>query len=349
MMTAQTRPQESCPICGQLGDVFLHDLKDKLFGVPGKWASQRCRNGNCRSIWINPVIIEAELYKAYANYYTHSDVSAGKYASAAKPVGFRALYDRFVKQSYWALRYDYGVPDTLIWSKYLGLLVYLIPNKSFYMDTHIMFLPAVKNGRVLDVGCGNGERLELLKRLGWTVKGVDFDQNAVVAAMENGLDVDCGDLKSMNYPPDSFDAVIMSHVIEHVTHPRELLMECARLLKPGGRLVMLTPNAESFGLDYYGRCWRGLEPPRHLQIFSQPALEQIVKQVGLNIVTGKSMVGSHVLYASHAIKTGTPMNKGAAKLRMHNVLFVKWLTIVESLILWVRPNRGEILVVIATK
>ena len=77
----------------------------------------------------------------------------------------------------------------------------------------------------------------------------------------------------MNYPADSFDAVIMSHVIEHVPQPRELLAECARLLKLGGRLVMLTPNAESFGLDYYGRCWRGLEPPRHLQIFSQPALE----------------------------------------------------------------------------
>jgi SAM-dependent methyltransferase len=153
----------------------------------------------------------------------------------------------------------------------------------------------------------------------------------------------------MNYPADSFDAVIMSHVIEHVPHPRELLTECARVLKPGGRLVMLTPNAESFGLDYYGRCWRGLEPPRHLQIFSQLALEQIAKQAGLNVVGSKSLVAPQILYASQAIKTGILMNNNSAKLDMLGKASVKCLTMVESLVLWVRPNRGEILAVIATK
>jgi 2-polyprenyl-3-methyl-5-hydroxy-6-metoxy-1,4-benzoquinol methylase len=344
-----TRPQENCPICQQPGNILLRGLIDKLFGTPGKWALQRCCNGRCRSIWINPVIVEEELYKAYANYYTHSPVSAGSGASTAKPGGFRIIYDRLIKQNYWVWRYGYGRPDASRWSKFLGLLVYLMPNKSFYLDTHVMFLPAVRNGRLLDVGCGNGERLELLKQLGWSVKGIDLDRPAVEAAREKGLDTDCGDLKSMNYPADSFDAVIMSHVIEHVPHPRELLTECARVLKPGGRLVMLTPNAESFGLDYYGRCWRGLEPPRHLQIFSQPALEQIVKQAGLNVVKGKSLVGPQVLYASQAIKTGTPMNNGAAKLRMPSALFVKWLTLVESLVLRIKPNCGEILAVIATK
>jgi 2-polyprenyl-3-methyl-5-hydroxy-6-metoxy-1,4-benzoquinol methylase len=342
-----THPQENCPICGRSGILFLWNLKDKLFGAPGKWTLRRC--GGCRSIWINPAIVEEELHKAYANYYTHLGIAADADTDVVKRNVLRTMYDRFIRQNFWALRYGYGEPDVSMWSKFLGLLIYLVPYKSFYLDTHVMFLHAVKHGRILDVGCGNGERLELLKNLGWTVKGIDFDRQSVEKAKRRGLDVDCGDLKSMNYPADSFDAVIMSHVIEHVPQPRELLAECARLLKLGGRLVMLTPNAESFGLDYYGRCWRGLEPPRHLQIFSQPALEQIVKQAGLNVVKGKSFVGPQVLYASHVIKTGTPMNNGAAKLRIHSALFVKWLTLVESVVLRVKPNRGEILAVIATK
>jgi 2-polyprenyl-3-methyl-5-hydroxy-6-metoxy-1,4-benzoquinol methylase len=329
--------------------LFLRDLKDKLFGAPGEWALQRCRNDNCRSLWMNPVIVEAELHRAYTNYYTHSDKPVGPAARTTKPGGFRAMYDRLIKHNYWALRYGYGGPDMSMWSRLLGFLVYLVPNKSFYLDTHVMFLNAIRQGRVLDVGCGNGERLELLKQLGWNVKGLDLDRQAVNAARQKGLEADCGELKTMGYPADSFDAVIMSHVIEHVPHPGELLSECARVLKPGGRLVMLTPNAESFGLNYYGRCWRGLEPPRHLQIFSQPALEQIVKQAGLSVVKGKSLVGPQVLYASHVIKTGKPMNSDSARLRLRSSLFVKWLTLVESLLIRFRPNRGEILAVIATK
>lgn len=343
-----TRPQKNCPICGQPGVSFLGDLKDKLFGVSGKWTLQRC-NSSCHSLWMDPVIIEAELHKAYANYYTHSDTPAAGNVASAKSIGLRGVYERFIKQNYWALRYGYEPSDTPKWSKFLGLLIYLMPNKSFFLDTHVMFLRAVKQGRVLDVGCGNGERLDLLKQLGWAVKGTDLDQKAVEAARQKGLDADCGELAALAYPAESFDAVILSHVIEHVPHPVDLLAECARVLKPGGRVVMLTPNAESFGLDCYGRCWRGLEPPRHLQIFSQTALERIVGEAGLRVVKGKSLLGPQVLYASQAIKIGNPMINGSVRLGLRSKLYVKWLTLLESLLLRVRPNCGEILAVIATK
>jgi 2-polyprenyl-3-methyl-5-hydroxy-6-metoxy-1,4-benzoquinol methylase len=298
---------------------------------------------------MNPVIVEADLPKAYANYYTHQDAPGGANHGADDPGRLRALYHRLIKYNYWAWRYGYGGSRVSFWSKLFGSLVYLVPHKSFYLDTHVMFLRSVKGGRLLDVGCGSGERLALLKQLGWTVKGIDLDHQAVAAARQKGLDADCGELKSMPYPSESFDAVILSHVIEHVPHPVELLAECARLLKTGGRLVMLTPNAESFGLDFYGRCWRGLEPPRHLQIFSQPALEQTLKQAGLSVIRGQSLVGPQVLYASHLIKAGQPGENSAAKLRLGSRAFVKGLALVESMMLWLKPNRGEILAVIATK
>ena len=298
---------------------------------------------------MNPVIVESELHKAYANYYTHTAAATVAKDDVVAQGRLQTLYDRLVKRNYWALRYGYAEANTGIWSRPFGLLVYLVPHKSFYLDTHVMFLPAVKGGRVLDVGCGNGERLALLKTLGWNVKGIDPDREAVEKAKQMGLDADCADPKAMDYPNDSFDAVISSHVIEHSPQPLEMLAECARVLKPGGRLVVVTPNAESFGLEYYGRCWRGLEPPRHLQIFSRPALEQAIKQVGLNPIRSRTLLAPQILCASHALKTGIPMNNGATRLPWRGAWFTKCLALVESLLLCLKPNRGEIVAVIATK
>lgn len=73
---------------------------------------------------------------------------------------------------------------------------------------------------------------------------------------------------------------MMSHVIEHVPSPVELLAECRRILKKGGVLVALTPNADSATHKHYGQNWRGLETPRHLQIFTRNSLANIAGSAG---------------------------------------------------------------------
>jgi len=297
---------------------------------------------------MDPVILESDLHKAYVNYYTHGDVPAAAGNNGAKLPGPHVLYDWLIKRNYWTLRYGYPAVAPA-WSRWLGALVFFVPNKAFYLDTHVMFLRAVPGGRLLDVGCGNGERIELLRDLGWTVKGIDLDSRAVAAARGRGLDAEIGELAAMNFPSDSFDAVLMSHVIEHVPHPADLLAECARILKPGGRMVILTPNSESFGLDHYGRCWRGLEPPRHLQIFSRSALEQLARQAGLRLMRSRSLLAPQILRASQVIKAGAARHNGSARLRPAGSVRVKALTLIESLLLRWQSNRGEILALIATK
>ncbi len=79
--------------------------------------------------------------------------------------------------------------------------------------------------RVLDVGCGNGEFLKRAKGLGWEVYGLDFDPKAVTAAQASGIHATVGDLESARYPSEHFDAVTMSHVIEHLHDPVEALRE----------------------------------------------------------------------------------------------------------------------------
>jgi SAM-dependent methyltransferase len=122
-----------------------------------------------------------------------------------------------------------------------------------------------------------------MARDGWSVRGIDFDAAAAAVARGRGLDVMVGDLRDQALPAASFDAVVMAQVFEHVYDPPGLLAECARLLVPGGRFVSITPNADALGHRVYGRDWRGLEPPRHLAIYTARALRLACARAGLDV------------------------------------------------------------------
>jgi SAM-dependent methyltransferase len=143
-------------------------------------------------------------------------------------------------------------------------------------------LPRARHGmnRVLDVGCGNGKFLQFAVEAGWTATGVDSDPLAVKFAQSKGLDVRLADACALPFPSGSFDYITASHVLEHVHGPMALLHECRRILMPSGRLWLETPNVGSLGHAVFGRAWRGLEPPRHLAIYSRSALLSMLRDAG---------------------------------------------------------------------
>ena len=145
-----------------------------------------------------------------------------------------------------------------------------------------MFLPYLSGGRLLEVGSGAGYLLQELRQLGWEVEGVDVDQAALQNARMKGLNVSLGPLEDLHYPNDHFDAICMSHVIEHVHDPIRLLQECHRILKPGGQLSLITPNAQSFCHRLFGSSWFALEPPRHLYIFTRSTMQNLLKDSGFD-------------------------------------------------------------------
>jgi SAM-dependent methyltransferase len=104
------------------------------------------------------------------------------------------------------------------------------------------------------------------------------------------------------HPADSFDAVTLSHVIEHLHDPVESLAACLRLLKPGGQIWVATPNVEGLGHRRFGRDWFGLDPPRHLVIFTRRALDRALRSAGFESRSFlRTYRGQMIVAASEAI------------------------------------------------
>jgi 2-polyprenyl-3-methyl-5-hydroxy-6-metoxy-1,4-benzoquinol methylase len=141
-------------------------------------------------------------------------------------------------------------------------------------------------GRALDIGCGSGGYLAFLARLGWSCSGVEPGARSRTYAREVlGLDVEAGPLAACRYPSRHFDVVTMWHVLEHLSDPLGTLREIRRILKPDGRLLLRTPNVESLEARVFRGDWYGLDPPRHLFLYSPRTLRPLLERHGFHVAT----------------------------------------------------------------
>ena len=133
-------------------------------------------------------------------------------------------------------------------------------------------------GKILDIGCGRGLFLGVMRAHGWTVKGVEFDQEAAAnASVAHGIDVIETSRTGSELADGDFDVITMYHVLEHVSDPAETVRECARILKRGGLLVVAVPNILSLQASFGKRFWFHLDPPFHLHHFSEPGLTKLLE------------------------------------------------------------------------
>jgi len=124
-----------------------------------------------------------------------------------------------------------------------------------------------------------------MKDWGWDTQGVDIDPAAVENARSKGLKVDLGFLEEQNYPSSFFDAVVSLHSLEHIPDPIATVAECVRILRPGGKLVIVTPNSASFGHRLFSSCWSPLDPPRHLYVFNAKSMRKLMDKAQVTNVT----------------------------------------------------------------
>lgn len=325
--TAEIRaaPCPRCMLCGSDGVILYQGQRDRLFGAPGSWNFKRCLNSNCGLIWLDPMPLAEDLGKAYANYYTHS--SQGDTGR----VGLLKRIYRKMQSGYLAGKYGYKTDRGAFGAWILGKCLYLLPLRRRGLDGDVRFLNALPGGRVLDVGCGSGEWLLFMQKLGWQAEGIDFDEKAVKAARQKGFEVGCGAVEEQHYPDERFDAVALNHVIEHVPDPVATLKECRRILKKGGRLVLMTPNSSSLGHTVFKQDWRGLEPPRHLHVFSNRSMRALLEKSGFRKVSVHSHIADSVISDSLRLRKIGPGSGGALNYSpaLRTLLFnlVEWIVI----------------------
>jgi 2-polyprenyl-3-methyl-5-hydroxy-6-metoxy-1,4-benzoquinol methylase len=233
--------------------------------------------GACRIAWLVLPPSKSDFARIYQDYFTH-------FPEEPAPVShhFRAKVKAVALARLWG-----QVPeDTPRMVRAAAALALFIPRYRELLKAATQWLARNETGRLLDVGCGSGIFLKRMRDLGWDVQGIDPDRHAVEQARERfGLEVQAARFEEHRFPADFFDAVVASHVIEHVHDPVSFLRECRRILKPGGKLVILTPNYFGLQRRWLGRTWRGFDCPRHLFLFSRRSLRRSCEMAGLQVVT----------------------------------------------------------------
>lgn len=317
--TIRTHTNSTCPVCGMHGSHLYQNLTDRLFGTSGEWGIRKCDNSLCRLLWLDPAPIPEDLEKLYSNYYTHKIQES---QSTTKKLYRRAIGDY--------LRSKFGYQESIApsaFDRFLGFLLYLHPGARAEAESRVMNLPFKPNGRILEVGFGSAQTLRRMQSLGWDVQGVEFDPVAVKNARDSGLTVHLGDIASQGFPDGSFDAVVSSHVVEHLSDPKAFLLECNRILKVGGTLVIYTPNCNSLGHRIFHRNWRGLEPPRHLTLFNTDNLSTLVGNSGFSDITCSTTVrGGSILLASWNLSRNRNNFKphGNSRILEEAVHYISW-------------------------
>lgn len=205
----------------------------------------------CGNLYLNPRPVRDELSRIYPpNYYAYN------YDTSINPIALKAkefLDRRKVKT----------------WLKYVNI--------------------DLTNLNFLDVGCGNGRYLQMLHRLGVPksqLYGIEMSQEAIETLRQEGYQGFYGRLEDVEnkLPENTFDLIVLLQVIEHVEHPRAIVQTLSRLLRPGGVLVLETPNTQSLDVNLFRQgYWGGYHFPRHWNLFDRSTLTRLVTQASLEV------------------------------------------------------------------
>ena len=171
-----------------------------------------------------------------------------------------------------------GAPPQNRFGGWLERLIRLFRFSRVRLATRLM--PA--GGHALDIGCGRGLYLRMLKERGYEVRGTELSA-ATAGPVDPELPIDLGELTPGRYPDASFDLISIWHVLEHLPTPDVTLEVCARTLKPGGALLIAVPNYGSTQARFGGEQWFHLDLPRHIFQFTQPTLERLLAGHGFAI------------------------------------------------------------------
>jgi len=142
-----------------------------------------------------------------------------------------------------------------------------------------------ETNRFLDIGCGAGTLLEAARDDGWLARGVDVSETSVARMRDRGFEVFHGEVQEARYPEAHFDVITAVELLEHLSDPKVVVEEAARLLRKGGAFWTTTPHGRGISARLLGIKWSINSPPEHLQLFSTSGLKTLFQRAGFREIT----------------------------------------------------------------
>ena len=328
----QLKSVKKNPINSTSGFICLSSVEDAFFGTPGLWSYRKDEITGHH--WLDPRPDDESIGLIYQTYYTHDDGSEGNFARPS-------LWEQslaFAQSRILGYRTSFKISS-------LAKLLSFMPTVADAATLDLMRLPATKIGRLLDIGCGSGEFMKKMRTHGWDVVGMEPDQQAAARLTQSeGVAVYSSFSEITLGEASPFDFVVLSHVIEHVPDPIQTLRELRKYMGRNGRLIVTTPNIAGLGAQVFGRFWRGLEPPRHFNVFTPESLKLAFKAAGFEIeqCTTEVRMARGIWYLSYLARQGNRdveihRVKARQGLKISGYIF----QLIEAMIVKVFPGLGE--------
>ncbi|HIJ59009.1 MAG TPA: class I SAM-dependent methyltransferase [Nitrospirae bacterium] len=329
---------KQCKLCNTEGVILYKALTDILGTIEGSWDVNKCPN--CGLQWLIPMPISDDIYLAYSEYPTHE----------YERIKNKSLKER-IKLGYLANKYGYTKEKVNLIDKILGLILLPFPFKRVSLDFWFNVLKGIKGkGRLLDIGCGNGELVEMMNNWGWQAEGIEVDYKAVDVARSRGLKVTQGDFLEIDLSLEAFDAIISSHVFEHVYEPIDFLKKCYKAIKPNGIICIATPNSESLQNSIFKKNWMALDAPRHLYLYNPSSMALCAKKANINYYEIKTTSrGSRFIASASLMIQKTGQYHWNDKIDFHGFFFSNTIELLEYIILLYKKNKGVEMLFIARK
>ena len=259
----------NCDLCG--GNSFCFLFKAQDFFSRQHFSLVKCTN--CNLVFTNPRPSKDKIHTYYPpkEYYLESRRCLYSFGSN-KEKGKRDCHQtRFDVQQI--------VAEKMFNEKktnrgLVNELVYFLAQHRLGRLKHL----GIVTGKILDIGCGDGSYLEILKDRGWETYGTEISEVACKEARRRGINVFCQDLLDIHFKNNFFDCVRLWSVLEHLYNPTAYLKEIKRILKPKGLLIIQVPNFESLASKFFRYKWSGLDVPRHLYHFDKDTLRRFIEK-----------------------------------------------------------------------
>jgi 2-polyprenyl-3-methyl-5-hydroxy-6-metoxy-1,4-benzoquinol methylase len=243
----------TCKVCGAKLEKYLGSVHDVRYGYPDKFDIDRC--SKCGLFQTEPPLTESEIGPLYTNFYPYADVDAEKIRTGFHPeIGFNSKFRNW-------LRGNHRIQNML----------------------------PVGSGKVLDIGCGDSRSLLQLKALGYDAYGIEADENIRPIKDKLGLNVHIGTIEDADFRPSIFDLITANQLIEHIVDLDSFIVNAKKFLRPGGTIILSTPNGDGLYRRLLGRTWINWHVPFHQQVFTKNSLSKLLEKHGLRIIKIKTV------------------------------------------------------------